>query len=314
MHGSNAHKPATLFSLVLISVLVCGLAASARTPSPQGAYLGPGRYEIENFASGKVLDLNRQDQRTVVQSSRTHALSQQWDITDAGNGFVIIRSAASGLVVDIDGGESRNGARVITSQPVGTDSQLWRIEAHGPGVRFSSRLGKALDLPHGSHDDGVEYATWDKAGQDNQRFRLVFIGASVPASPNPYRADRDDRRDRDDRPDRDEKRAYVLGYRFGVEDYKARLHRTYARHVDQVSPQWQQAFIEGYYDGYDAARPDTSVMRSEEKDSYDDAFRLGQKDYREGREPNYTRYADRFDPRFEPFFRRGYADGYYSAR
>lgn len=74
------------------------------------------------------------------------------------------------------------------------------------------------------------------------------------------------------------------------------------------------AFIEGYCDGYDAARPDTSVMRSEEKDSYDDAYRLGQKDYREGREPNYARYADRFNPRFEPFFRRGYADGYYSAR
>ena len=55
-------------------------------------------------------------------------------------------------------------------------------------------------------------------------------------------------------------------------------------------------------------------MRSEEKSSYDDAYRLGQKDYRESREPNYARYTDRVDSRFEPFFRRGYADGYYSAR
>jgi len=91
-----------------------------------------------------------------------------------------------------------------------------------------------------------------------------------------------------------------------------------AIHVSQVVPcNWkvvQEAFIEGYYDGYDAARPDTNVMRAEEKDSYDDAYRLGQKDYRDGREPSYTRYAGRFDPRSEPFFRRGYADGYYSAR
>ena len=312
MHASNTHKPAISFSIVLISVLAFGtVPAAARTPSPQSVYAGPGRYEIENFASGKVLDLNRQDQRTVVQWSRTHALSQQWDIADAGDGFVIIKSAASGLALDIDGGESRNGARVITSQPTRSDSQLWRIESHGPGVRFSSRLGKALDLPHGSHDDGVEYATWDKAGQNNQRFRLFLISARVPENPNTYGADR---ADRGDRPDRDEKRAYERGYRFGVEDFRARLRRTYSRHVEQLSPQWQQAFIEGYYDGYDAARPDTSVMRSEEKDSYDDAFRLGQRDYREGREPNYTRYADHFDPRFEPFFRRGYADGYYSAR
>jgi hypothetical protein len=307
MSESNARKRAILISLILMAALgLGGVSTLARTPNPQAVYAGPGRYEIENVASGKVLDLNRQDQRTLVQWSRSHARSQQWDIEDAGNGYIYIKSAETGLAVDIDGGRARDGARVITSSPAGRDSQLWKIEGHHEGeVRFTSRLGIALDLPHGLHDDGVEYQVWSGAGQDNQRFRLVRISAPVPA--NPYAPGPDSNIS-------DEKRSYDRGYHQGAEDFKAHLRRTYARHKGKYNPQWEEAFIEGYYDGYDAARPDTSVMRSDEKDSYDDAYRLGQKDYREGREPNYMRYADRFDPRFEPFFRRGYADGYYSAR
>jgi len=290
---------------VLVLIAAIGLiGASARAQTPGPGYAGPGRYEIENVASGKVLDLNRQDQHTVVQWPRTHAQSQLWDIEDAGNGYVYVKSAATGLAMDIDGGRARDGARVITSRPAGSDSQLWKIEGRG-SERFTSRLGIALDLPHGSHDDGVEYQAWSGAGEDNQRFRLVWISGPVAANPNAYGAESNVS---------DEKRAYDRGYHFGVDDFKLRLRRTYVRHKGQYNPQWEEAFIEGYYDGYDAARPETNVMRAEEKDSYDDAYRLGQKDYREGREPNYARYTDRFDPRFEPFFRRGYADGYYSAR
>src|SRR5947208_4243928 len=123
-------KPAILGSLMLIAVMsVYGAAAQA--PNREPGYAGPGRYEIENVASGKVLDLNRQDQRTVVQWPRSRALSQQWDIVDAGNGYVYVKSAATGLVMDIDGGRARDGARVITSGPAGSDSQLWKIEGKG---------------------------------------------------------------------------------------------------------------------------------------------------------------------------------------
>jgi hypothetical protein len=306
MSGTAARYRALSFSVIWIAVISVGAApAAARTPDPQNTYSGPGRYEIENAASGKVLDLNRQDQRTVVQWPRTHKPSQQWDIVDAGNGYAYIKSAATGLVMDIDGGYPRDGARVITSQPSGSDSQLWKLEGSGGERRFTSRLGISLDLPHGSRDDGVEYQVWSAASQDNQRFRFVWISGPAPVNSNNYGADS---------PVPEEKRAYDRGYHMGADDFKARLRRTYVRHKGQYNPQWEDAFIEGYYDGYDAARPDTNVMRAEEKDSYNDAYRLGQKDYRDGREPSYTRYADRFDPRSEPFFRRGYADGYYSAR
>jgi hypothetical protein len=244
----------------------------------------------------------------VVQGSRNGSRSQQWDVEETRDGYVTIRSAATGLAIDVDGGRARDGARVITAQPLGSESQLWKIEGRGSEVRLTSHLGKSLDLPHGSRDDGVEYQIYEGAGQDNQRFRLTWISGLVP--PDQHSFDDDRRRGNGG----EEKRAYYRGYKFGVEDFKARLRRTYARHKDDVDPQWETPFIEGYYDGYDAVRPDTSVMRPDEKRSYDDAYRMGQNDYRDGREPNYSRFSDRFDSRSEPFFRRGYHDGYYSAR
>jgi hypothetical protein len=74
------------------------------------------------------------------------------------------------------------------------------------------------------------------------------------------------------------------------------------------------AFIEGYYDGYDSGRADFSQMQSGEKQSYDAGYRYGRQDYQQRRNPNYTRYADRFDTPSEPYFRRDYEDGYSSSR
>ena len=57
MSGTKTCKPGILSWLMLIAAIgLSGALAAARTPSPQSAYAGPGRYEIENVASGKVLD------------------------------------------------------------------------------------------------------------------------------------------------------------------------------------------------------------------------------------------------------------------
>src|SRR5260370_41299722 len=113
MSGSTTRNMAILISLLLLAATGFSAApAMARTPSPQTVYSGPGRYEIENVASGKVLDLNRQDQRAIVQFPRNHSQSQQWDIEDAGTGYVHAKSALTGLAMDIEGGSARDGARV----------------------------------------------------------------------------------------------------------------------------------------------------------------------------------------------------------
>jgi hypothetical protein len=291
-----------VFAAGVVALSIGSTAALAQ----QVGYAGPGRYEIENVATGKVLDLNRQDAHIVVQWSHNHSRTQQWDVEDAGNGYVLVRSAENHLALDIDGGRARDGARLLVTPPNGSDSQLWKITGNGKEVRFTSRLNIALDLPHGAPNDGIEYQVWSGAGQDNQRFRMLWMGAAplnqvapsyVPAPDNIS----------------DEKRAYQQGYRMGADDSRERQRRTYARHRGQYNQQFEVAFIEGYYDGYDAGRQD-SVVAGEEKDSYDDAYRIGQRDYREGKDPNYMRYTDRFAPRLENSFRRGYLDGYYSSR
>lgn len=287
---------------------LAGLPAAAQLLKAADGYMGPGRYEIESVASGKVLDLNAGDRRTVQQWSRAHQKNQQWDIVDAGDGYVYIKSAEEGAILDIDGGNARDGARVVAVRLDNRDSKMWKIEGAGEGeVRIMSRFGKALDLPQGSRQDGAPLQVWKAAPQDNQRFRLVRVGGSEYGFTAPNTAVWGSNFG-------DERSSYEEGYTRGSADAGAQLRRTYGRHKARYNPQWEQAFIEGYYDGYDRGRADTTTFRAVEKDCYDDGYRAGRQDYQQGQKSNYTRYAGRFDLRLEPFFRRGYADGYYSDR
>lgn len=276
------------------------LAAQARTPIPRNGYRGPGRYEIVAVPSEKLLSLDERTQRAVIQLPPTHAPNQRWDIEEAGDGYVYIRSAENGLVMDIDGTDVRDGTLVIVSRQGRGDSQLWRINpVDDERVNIISRLGWVLNLLKGSHDNGVQMDVWTlRSGGTNpdQQFRLIWISGPVGAR---YE---------------EEKSWYDLGYSAGVQDFTAHLRRSYARHRGEYNPQGEVGFIEGYYDGYDAGRIDRSRMLDQERDNYDAGYRLGQQDQREGRPPNYKRYSNRFDERSESDFRRGYEDGYYSNR
>jgi hypothetical protein len=63
-----------------------------------------------------------------------------------------------------------------------------------------------------------------------------------------------------------------------VQDARAHLRRSYARYNGQFDADKQDAFIEGYYDGYDSGRADFSQMQSGEKQSYDAGYRYGRQD------------------------------------
>ncbi len=307
MNGLGGVTRTTRNLLVLAAALgFSALSAPARPPDTARVYSGPGRYEVLNVSSGKSLDSNLQDGRTVRQSAPSHGPNQQWDVEDAGNGYVRIKAAETGLVLDIEGGAARDGAAVILSRPSRSDSQLWKFEDAGEGrLNIISRLGKAIDMPNGSDDNGAVFKLRAPGNHTSEKFRFIRVSGPVAANPGTPEHERTAR---------DEKSSYHLGFRLGVEDFKAQLRRTYARHKGEYDPQWEVAFIEGYYDGYDTGRADTGRMRVTEKDIYDSGSRMGQQDYRDGKRPDYTRYADRFDSRSEPFFRRGYEDGYFSSR
>ncbi len=138
---------------------------SARAQSPR-AYSGPGRYEIENVASGKALDADIRDGRTLRQWTAVHQgdqpnppnnlRNQQWDVEDAGYGYVRIKSAETGTALDVEQPNARIAVPVILSRPSNEQTQLWRIEPAGEGeMKITSRIGKALDLPDGSRSNGT---------------------------------------------------------------------------------------------------------------------------------------------------------------
>ena len=174
----------TQAALALIAVSVFAIPL-AQAQSPSG-YSGPGRYQIASVASSKVLDVDLRDGRTVRQwaaaygsdqlNPANNARNQQWDIEDAGFGFVHIKSAQTGMNLDVQQPNPREAVPVILNRPGKDQTQLWRIEDVGQGqVKITSRIGKSLDLPNGSHSNGTHFQVFPPNAGDNQKFLLFRI-------------------------------------------------------------------------------------------------------------------------------------------
>jgi hypothetical protein len=134
-------------------------------------FVGKGRYQIQIVASGGYLDLRLEDKETLQQWSGSGARNQLWDVEDAGQGYVYIRSAENGRVLEAAG--SRDGSSVYARDFTGRDNQKWLIVDLGAGQSLvTSRLGKALDLPNGAPDNGARLQLRSEHRRDNQRFRF----------------------------------------------------------------------------------------------------------------------------------------------
>jgi Protein of unknown function (DUF3011)/Ricin-type beta-trefoil lectin domain-like len=156
----------------------------------QGGFSGPGRYEIMNVKSGKVLDLDRNDQTTVIQFSPRGTDNQSWQIRPAGGGFFSLRNGMNGFALDAGGSGKSEPVRGVPFN--GSDSQQWRFDPGKEGnALIVSRRGRAIDIPDGSNRDGVRVQVYDIDGDSNQRFILRRVSAG---------------RDWDDRDSRGERR------------------------------------------------------------------------------------------------------------
>lgn len=164
---------------------LAGLFFSALISWPvlaQGGFNGPGTYEITNIKSGKVLDLDRNDQTTVIQFSSRGTDNQAWDIRPSGGGFFVVRNAMNGNALDAGGGRNSEPLRGIPFN--GRDSQQWRFETGKDGnVLIISRLGKTIDIPDGTDRDGARVQVYDPNGDSNQRFQLRRLAGRGPGRP-----------------------------------------------------------------------------------------------------------------------------------
>jgi hypothetical protein len=162
----------------------------------QGGFAGPGRYEIMNIKSGKVLDLDRNDQTTVIQFSPRGTDNQSWQIRPAGGGFYFLRNGMNGFALDAGRGGKNEPVRGVPFN--GGDGQQWRLDPGKDGnALIVSRFGRTLDIPDGSNRDGVRVQVYDIDGDSNQRFSLRRVNAGRDWDD---RGDGGGRGDRDDRP------------------------------------------------------------------------------------------------------------------
>lgn len=182
----------------------------------QGGFRGAGRYEIISPLSRKVIDMDRNDQRTVIQYDSRRADNQMWDAQDAGGGFYYFRNAMNGYVLAVR--DDRNSTPLIVEPYDGSPRQRWRVEG---GDRDTAILvnanGKAIDIPYGSTNNGVKLNSYSRNNEVNQRWQFQEVRGGGNRSNNRYdtpsnssrRADRYDNpgfnspNSSNNRPDRD---------------------------------------------------------------------------------------------------------------
>ncbi|MFN0172700.1 MAG: M48 family metalloprotease [Bryobacteraceae bacterium] len=156
-------------SVAVIAAGIAGVLCLPYQAAAQGGFNGPGRYQITNLKSGKVLDLDRNDQTSVIQFSSQGSDNQVWAIRAAGSGFYSLRNTMNGNALEAVG--TANSSRVRATSFTGASGQQWRFDASKDGNAFIvSRLGKTLDIPNGATRDGAPVQIYDRNGESNQQF------------------------------------------------------------------------------------------------------------------------------------------------
>ena len=157
-------------NLGLIIGCLCATASFA-----QNGFNGPGWYEIQNIKSGKILDLDRNDQTTVIQFSPRRTDNQVWFIQPAERGLFFIRNGMNGNALTV----VQNGnSAPVQGLPFRRDrTQMWSLEPGKDGnAMITSTFGRCLDVPDGTSRDGARIQIYDRNGDSNQRFFLRQVG------------------------------------------------------------------------------------------------------------------------------------------
>jgi len=185
------------------TIILAALAVTLSAPGwSQGGFRGPGRYIITNVRSGKVLDLDRNNQTTVLQFSPRGTENQAWEIRPAREGFFFIRNMMNGYA--LTAADERNGAPLLGTPFNGSEAQMFRLDTSRDGnTIILSRRGRALDVPGGTTRDGARVNVFEPNGDANQRWVLSQTGGEWGRRRWDWEEERrDDRRDYDRRDDR----------------------------------------------------------------------------------------------------------------
>jgi len=153
------------------------------TPSQTGSseLSSGGKYNILNRQSGKALGVTSDSTANganVHQWSENGKTSEEWIITDEGDGYMIMNVNAE-KALDVENGSTQDGANVILYSNNGNKSQRWNIDEDGSGYVTITNVksGKLLDVEKGSLDDGGNVLQWQNNSGENQQWKLVRLDA-----------------------------------------------------------------------------------------------------------------------------------------
>ncbi len=137
-------------------------------------------YVITNKNSGKLLDLtdgNTAAGTNIQQWTRLGGASQEWRISDAGNGYCkIVSMADERMCIAVEGTDAENGLNVGLQRFTGADNQLWKLVDEGGYYGIVSRCSgdkAGLDVFDWSTEDGGNINQWEYWGGDCQQWSIT---------------------------------------------------------------------------------------------------------------------------------------------
>ncbi|HLL64878.1 MAG TPA: endo-1,4-beta-xylanase [Micromonosporaceae bacterium] len=161
--------PASPTASVTASVSV---PASASPSVPGGA----GHQTLTARHSGKVAQAPGSANGTaIIQQPRTGDASQQWELRDAGAGYVTVVNRASGKCLDVAGRSLADRAAAIAWTCGTGTNQQWQLRpVDGGYVQLVARhSGKCLDVTDRSVADGAALIQWTCGSGTNQHWQRM---------------------------------------------------------------------------------------------------------------------------------------------
>ena len=138
-----------------------------------------GTFKIFNRHSGKVLGVDNDsslDGANVIQWTDNGKTSQQWIISNEGNGYKILNVNAN-KALDVEKNSLEDGGNILIWSDKGSLNQRWNIRDIGNGYVTieNANSRKMLDVDRESMVDGGNVLQWFSNGKNNQQWKLVPI-------------------------------------------------------------------------------------------------------------------------------------------
>lgn len=153
--------------------------SSSDSSSSSEQFQAGTQYKIISRNSGKALDVewgNSADGTNILQYSYCSYPNQKWYLESTGDGYYVLKNAATGKVADVSGNSMNSGANIHQWYYNGGYNQQWKIESVGDGYYkiIARSSGKCIDVSGGSMDENANVHQWDYAGGYNQQWKIEF--------------------------------------------------------------------------------------------------------------------------------------------